>query len=358
MVEITLIMPVYNAGECLRESLENILSQSFKDFELICVDDKSKDDSLQRLLEYSSQDNRVIVKHDEKNLMQSLNESVIQAKGKYILFTDSENLIKQDILKQVYEKTKEHQFDVLLLKSSDGNQVHEKCSKLLSLNQDKTFNHNRISELIFDIDNSVYNTVYNKEFLLKNAISFNTEVSDDCERFFYNAILKADNIAYLDRKVYRTYNHRTKKCDLEEFTEYLKTQNNIYELFNQDKYLQQAVNNKIANTIDQYSKTCMDDKKQAYTLLREDYIAFLNQNDSEKLIGMLNDDNHKYFEQIIITETVEEYELLKKVYQDKKTINYNKRYEKILKTEHKKIKMFNDSLKSSKSWKLTKLFRL
>ena len=72
----------------------------------------------------------------------------------------------------------------------------------------------------------------------------------------------------------------------------------------------------------------------------------------------MNKENRKIFEQIIISETAEEYDLLKKINEDKKRIYFMERYDKILNSERLKIKNFNDSLVSSNSWKLTKIFRL
>ncbi len=75
-------------------------------------------------------------------------------------------------------------------------------------------------------------------------------------------------------------------------------------------------------------------------------------------MNSLSNTNRKKFEQIIISESLEEYDLLKKLSEDTKSINYMKRYGKILKSEEEKIKNFNNSLTSSNSWKLTKIFRL
>ena len=75
-------------------------------------------------------------------------------------------------------------------------------------------------------------------------------------------------------------------------------------------------------------------------------------------MNSLSNTNRKKFEQIIISESLEEYDLLKKLSEDTKSINYMKRYGKILKSEEEKIKNFNNSLTASNSWKLTKIFRL
>ena len=349
-------MPVYNSEHYLKISVENILNQSFEDFELICLYDKSNEKKQQILLECGLMDSRVIVRDNEKNFMQSFNESIKQAKGDYILFVDSLNVIEKDFLDKIHKKIKEYPIDLLLFKSLNNGVVYEKTSKLLALRQNEIFNYEQISDLIFDIDNSLYSTLYNKNFLLKQGISFNTEFSYD-ETFFYKALLNSGKIAYLDIHPYKTDNKKIKSYSLKQFIEYIQIQNFLIELYD-EKFIKQTINNKISNTIKYYNLIDIGYKKQAYTLLREDCLFLLNKKNSEIILNMLNEENYKNFEQIIISETVEEYDLLKKIHQDKKDTNFNKRYEKILKTEHKKIKQFNDSLFSSRSWKLTKIFRL
>ena len=99
-------------------------------------------------------------------------------------------------------------------------------------------------------------------------------------------------------------------------------------------------------------------KKVSFHLLRNSFLEILENDTNKDFISCLEYTNRKIFEQIIITESIEEYDLLKKVFDDKKSINYKKRYEKILQSEEKKIKNFNKSLTSSHSWQLTKIFRL
>ena len=61
MVAISVIIPVYNAEDFLEESLNSVLNQNFKDFEVICVNDGSKDNSLNILNKYQKKDKRIKV---------------------------------------------------------------------------------------------------------------------------------------------------------------------------------------------------------------------------------------------------------------------------------------------------------
>ena len=96
---ISIIIPVYNAEKYLRRCIDSVLSQSFTDFELILVDDGSKDKSPQICDEYASQDTRVRVIHKANGgVSAARNDGLDIAKGEYITFIDSDDWVERDYL--------------------------------------------------------------------------------------------------------------------------------------------------------------------------------------------------------------------------------------------------------------------
>ena len=97
---VSIITPVYNREEVLRQTVESVLSQSFGDFEYILVNDASTDNSLAILKEYEKKDSRVKVINLEKNLgpAGARNAGVEKASGKYIAFLDSDDMWEKDKL--------------------------------------------------------------------------------------------------------------------------------------------------------------------------------------------------------------------------------------------------------------------
>lgn len=95
---ISIIMPVYNAAPFLKEAVESILNQSFRDFELIVVDDASTDASLEILLSYD--DPRIVVLKNVMNIgnYPSRNKGMSVAKGKYICVMDADDMAMPDRL--------------------------------------------------------------------------------------------------------------------------------------------------------------------------------------------------------------------------------------------------------------------
>ena len=87
MVKISIVIPVYNAEKYLAKCLDSILNQTFKEFECICVNDGSKDNSLTVLQEYSNKDNRIkIINQKNSGSSVSRNNGIKQALGQYISF--------------------------------------------------------------------------------------------------------------------------------------------------------------------------------------------------------------------------------------------------------------------------------
>lgn len=90
---LTVIMPVYNGGAFLNESVESILNQTFRDFEFLIINDGSTDGSLDALKKYAETDSRIkIIDRENKGLVHSLNEGISLAKGKYIARMDADDL--------------------------------------------------------------------------------------------------------------------------------------------------------------------------------------------------------------------------------------------------------------------------
>ena len=354
-------MLVRNDESYLNQSIKSILNQSFPDFELICINLKNTENSLKLLSYYSNKDERMIIKQCQKdNLMDFLNGMIKKSNGEYIIILDSIISFYPTALDEIYRNLVEKSVDLLMFHpSSSNNQINNNMKYLSRITGNNKFNYEKIIEILFDINDSLCNMVFKKSFLTKNNIAFNTAVVNGFDEFFYNAVLNADNIFYLNHKFYETFNLGESNKDLVSFTDYLNGQNNIVNLFSQKNILINEVNNnKISKLSIAFEQLGYDIKKQAYSILREDFLDIISSENAEKFCMTLNKENRKIFEQIIISETVEEYDLLKKINEDKKRVYFMERYDKILNSERLKIKNFNDSLVTSNSWKLTKIFRL
>lgn len=98
--KISVIMSAYNGQRYLKESIDSILSQTFKNFEFIIVDDGSTDSSLKIISEYAERDNRIKVIKNQNNmgLVKSLNKAIKAVRGEYIARQDADDFSEKDRL--------------------------------------------------------------------------------------------------------------------------------------------------------------------------------------------------------------------------------------------------------------------
>lgn len=113
MVKISIIVPVYNVEKYLENSIESILNQTFKDFELILVDDGSTDNSGKICDIYEKKDSRIKVIHKNNGgLSSARNAGLDIACGKYVGFIDSDDSIHPRMYEILYDLIKKYESDI------------------------------------------------------------------------------------------------------------------------------------------------------------------------------------------------------------------------------------------------------
>src|SRR5690348_9760889 len=107
---ISVVMPVYNAGRFLRESIDSILAQTFGDFEFLCIDDGSTDDSPEILRELAQHDSRVrIITKTNGGVTSALIAGVGGARGEFIARMDADDVADPQRFALQVEHLRTHQ---------------------------------------------------------------------------------------------------------------------------------------------------------------------------------------------------------------------------------------------------------
>ena len=126
---VSVVLPVYNGELYLREAVDSILAQTYKDFELIAIDDGSTDKTLGILREYEMKDSRVvIITRENKGLVASLNEGIEKAQGKYIARMDADDAALPERFAKQVEYMEEHD-DVYILGTDYELMYEDGCSE-------------------------------------------------------------------------------------------------------------------------------------------------------------------------------------------------------------------------------------
>lgn len=199
----SIIVPVYNSQEFLHKCLDSLVNQTLHDIEIICIDDGSTDDSLSILREYANADNRVIV-ITQQNSGPSVarNKGLFIAKGKYILFVDSDDWLEYDacyILK--YELIKNPVDIAIFRHATIENNIQKNGSLWDPFIRDyaeTTICPKSHTNLISGHTTSCGKAI-NRQFLQQHNILFPNDVvcgEDIC--FFIDILLTANTLQFLD----------------------------------------------------------------------------------------------------------------------------------------------------------------
>ena len=209
----SVVVPVYNVEKYLAECVDSVLRQTFADFELILVDDGSKDASGALCDEYAAKDSRVKVIHKENGgLSDARNVGTAAAVGDYVVYIDSDDYVADsDFLEKIYEKAK-NGTDIICYKFKkfyEDSKTFGECDFAFpDLSECETF-ADRIRYLVKT--NSFYCSAWSKSIKLSllrdNGIEFEKGLLGEDQEWYYHVLLNAKTIDGVD-KDYIVYRQR------------------------------------------------------------------------------------------------------------------------------------------------------
>lgn len=209
MVQLSIIMPIYNTGKYLHKCIKSILSQTLTNFELILVNDGSVDESGQICDEYASQDARIKVIH-KKNEGVSIarNTGIEAAQGEYIGFVDSDDWIEPDMYEKLYNLATSKECDIVMCDAvTKYDDKPDEEDTITRLPEDVLLQKKDIyPELLCEFAGSAWRCIYKREIIVNNNIIFPPKVPFSEDRIFnILAMGVADNIYYTKTPFYNRY---------------------------------------------------------------------------------------------------------------------------------------------------------
>lgn len=193
---ISIVIPCYNVEKKIDACINSILNQTYSDFEIIAIDDGSKDNTFEKLKSYEKTDGRVKA-FTQKNRGPSAtrNKGIELAKGEYIAFCDSDDYVGEQYLEHLYEHTKNN-CDIVIAgfnyASTEGEitripGISFSCDKKEFL--EKYYAENISRRLIF----GPINKLYKKTLLEEKNIRFDTRIKIREDGLFVFEYLKCCN---------------------------------------------------------------------------------------------------------------------------------------------------------------------
>ena len=207
--KVSVILPIYNVGKYLRQSLDSLINQTLKEIEIICVNDGSTDDSYDILEEYKAKDSRIKVIHKEnKGTGAARNDGLRIATGECIGFVDPDDWVKPNMFERLYNLIKEKNLDIAMC-MPDGfdekNQINTPFPYFVDANfenipDDKIFNWRDLSPFSYPM--CVWNKLYTKDLFDRNNIDFAEGLDFEDHKVIFGTLLTAEKIFFIMEKLY------------------------------------------------------------------------------------------------------------------------------------------------------------
>lgn len=200
-MKFSIIVPIYNVEKYLDKCISSLLNQTYKNIEIILVDDGSPDGCPEKCEQYSHQDNRVIVIHKKNGgLSDARNSGLRIATGDYIIFVDSDDYIELDTCEKLIPFTEKiPQIIVADAIVEGGNQdlTHIINGEMMS-GERYLLESYRVNKAPM----AAWLNIYNREFLLNNDLWFKKGILHEDEQFTPRALLKAEKVVVSNQLFY------------------------------------------------------------------------------------------------------------------------------------------------------------
>lgn len=185
MTKISIIIPVYNGEKYIEKCLDSIKNQTFKDYEVLIINDGSKDNTKNLIEKYLNDKRFKLFNRTNHGIGASRNFGLNESSGEYICFIDSDDYVDKEYLEKLYNKILKENLDIVVCNYIELNEDLniEKKVKI------KAFDNTTIDknpELLLNINKSPWNKIYRKS-ILKN-IKFPTDLKYEDTEFLCKAL--------------------------------------------------------------------------------------------------------------------------------------------------------------------------
>ena len=369
LIKVSVIIPVFNTQDFLKECIDSVVNQTLVDIEVICINDGSSDNSLEILEEYGKNDSRIkVIDQNHVGVGVARNVALDIAQGEYILFLDSDDYLDLDSLDYLYTTSEDKNLDILMFKITNFNKTGKESTSpyfemdfLSEIVGDDVFSWKDIKDCLFDVSVSITSKLFRKEMI--SDIRFPEGLIFEDNLFSIKTLLKAQRIYFADKHLYhrRIRSNSITNSYHDKFTDCMDIYDliidYIQEIGEYDEFHVQIFDRQCFDFYHRFRQ--LEDKyKNGFYIKLKDY--FLNHKNILERYGTLDSCSGRSLEiynSAISSDNYKEFELSVEVFDLKlKNKKYKKEISKLKKSNKKHLKEL-EALKSSKSWKMANIFR-
>jgi glycosyltransferase involved in cell wall biosynthesis len=214
MSKVSVVVPVYNAGNKLNKCIKSILGQTFTDIELILVNDGSTDNSLEICKEYEKKDSRIIlINKKNEGSVSTRRRGIVESNSNYLMFVDADDWVDKNIIEILYTESIKNNVDIIVCNTykviGNGTLIKKK-NQSWYFNEDKIYNKEEIKNELaaaylhgHPFPASLFAKLYKKELVI-NSGKYLDNIHFLGDDLYYNLeiFLKAEKIKVIDKALY------------------------------------------------------------------------------------------------------------------------------------------------------------
>lgn len=241
--EITIIVPIYNAQKYIRKCIDSILKQTYKNFQLILINDGSTDKSLEICKEYKELDNRVkLIDKVNEGVSIARNVGIKNAEGDYIVFIDADDYIEKNYLEKLIQNKK---YDFVMCSYKEC--LDGKIKKIVRHKENEFCNNQEVKNMVSfrDIVNSLsvpWMKMFKRDIIYTNSILFKENISYGEDTIFVLEYLaNCKNAKILSDSLYN-YNITEGSLSRKYIINIKDKLDNIIEVLQKNKYSKKTIN--------------------------------------------------------------------------------------------------------------------
>ena len=209
-MKISVIIPVYKVEEYIEQCIESVLNQTYKDIEVILIDDGTPDRSAELCKKYLSDARVTLIQKKNGGLSSARNEGIQNAEGDYIVFLDSDDLwCDGSALTKLVEILKQESPDILIFGNIDYNCINKQETKNIFENRVYCGNNDKLLLIQSDAFRaSAWNKIISKKMFLDNDLFFLEGIVGEDNDWCARLLLYADKIITTDICLYKYRKYR------------------------------------------------------------------------------------------------------------------------------------------------------
>jgi Glycosyltransferases involved in cell wall biogenesis len=294
MVDVSVVVPVYNSEQHLKECVESLIQQTLRNVEFIFVDDGSTDHSAKILEEYQKKDGRIrLIRQKNLHAGVARNNGMREATGKYIIFLDSDDFFKPDMLEKAFHCAEQNQAEITVFGYSRFNDLDHTVEKMGHPDfPTGVFSLRNVGDCFFDLYIAApWNKLFLHSFILENGLCFQTLRRCNDAFFTHMSAYLAKRIVYLRKSLvyYRVNNRESLQGNVNrdrsifvEFEKAIKSALSERDLF--EGVYRSAYYRHLINTVHLYgslNQAEIDSYREYYNRVKEELVPGLFDSESD-----------------------------------------------------------------------------